>query len=107
MPCGRRKYATVQAIRGISFAIQPGECVGFIGPNGAGKTITIKILSGLLAPMGSSQHSGPGSCLLYIQRRNILPAEFSKHSLRSSSTWNPLYVEPVSVPDEQNPVPSF
>jgi lipooligosaccharide transport system ATP-binding protein len=36
------------AVDNISFAIQPGECVGFLGPNGAGKTTTINILLGLV-----------------------------------------------------------
>ncbi len=44
------KTKTVQALKGISFTIQPGELVGFIGPNGAGKTTTLKTLSGLLYP---------------------------------------------------------
>ncbi len=44
------KKKTVRALKGISFAIQPGELVGFIGPNGAGKTTTLKTLSGLLYP---------------------------------------------------------
>lgn len=39
----------VEAVRGISFEIQVGECYGVLGPNGAGKTTTIEILEGLLA----------------------------------------------------------
>ena len=46
----RREVKTVKAVDGISFAIDPGELVGFIGPNGAGKTTTLKMLSGLLHP---------------------------------------------------------
>ena len=38
----------------MSFAIEPGEIVGFLGPNGAGKTTTLKMLSGLLHPTSGS-----------------------------------------------------
>lgn len=47
-----RKYEQVNAVKDISFKIQPGELIGFIGPNGAGKTTTLKCLSGLLYPSG-------------------------------------------------------
>jgi ABC-2 type transport system ATP-binding protein len=46
----RRSSREVEAVQGISFAVAPGEMVGFIGPNGAGKTTTLKMLSGLLHP---------------------------------------------------------
>ncbi len=45
-----RRYTDVEAVRGISFRIEPGERVGFLGPNGAGKTTTLKMLAGLLHP---------------------------------------------------------
>jgi ABC-2 type transport system ATP-binding protein len=48
----RRKTREVRAVDEISFAIDPGEVVGFLGPNGAGKTTTLKMLSGLLYPSG-------------------------------------------------------
>lgn len=46
----RRQYRTVEAVRGVSFTIEPGEVVGFLGPNGAGKTTTLKMLTGLIHP---------------------------------------------------------
>jgi len=46
----RKSYGTLEAVRGISFAIGAGECFGLLGPNGAGKTTTVEILEGLLRP---------------------------------------------------------
>ncbi len=45
-----RRYREVEALKGISFELNPGELVGYIGPNGAGKSTTIKILSGIIQP---------------------------------------------------------
>ena len=42
-------YRIVKAVDDISFAIQPGEIVGYIGPNGAGKSMTIKMMTGILS----------------------------------------------------------
>jgi ABC-2 type transport system ATP-binding protein len=50
----RRSYEQTVAVKDVSFAIQPGELVGFLGPNGAGKTTTLKMLAGLLYPTGGS-----------------------------------------------------
>jgi ABC-2 type transport system ATP-binding protein len=46
----RRKWIDVEAVRGVSFAIEQGELFGLLGPNGAGKTTTIKMLITLLIP---------------------------------------------------------
>ncbi|GAB4290985.1 MAG: ATP-binding cassette domain-containing protein [Oscillatoriaceae cyanobacterium] len=48
----RRTYTLVEAVKGVSFHIEPGEVVGFLGPNGAGKTTTLKMLTGLIHPSG-------------------------------------------------------
>jgi len=45
-----RTYRNVEAVRNVSFQIEPGEVVGFLGPNGAGKTTTLKMLTGLIYP---------------------------------------------------------
>ena len=43
-----KSYGRVEAVRGLSLEIRPGECFGLLGPNGAGKTTTVEILEGLL-----------------------------------------------------------
>jgi ABC-2 type transport system ATP-binding protein len=46
----KRQYRLIEAVKDVSFNIQPGEVVGFLGPNGAGKTTTLKMLTGLIHP---------------------------------------------------------
>jgi len=46
----RFSYGKLEALKGISFTVAPGEVLGFLGPNGAGKSTTIKILTGQLTP---------------------------------------------------------
>jgi ABC-2 type transport system ATP-binding protein len=48
----RKSYGDVEAVRGVSFDVGPGEVFGFLGPNGAGKTTTINILCTLAKPSG-------------------------------------------------------
>src|SRR5947207_4678075 len=50
----RRRSKEIEAVRGISFAVEPGELFGLLGPNGAGKTTTIKMLITLLIPTGGT-----------------------------------------------------
>ena len=46
----RRRYRTIEAVKQVSFSIEPGETVGFLGANGAGKTTALKMLTGLIYP---------------------------------------------------------
>ncbi|WP_457637665.1 ABC transporter ATP-binding protein [Oceanithermus sp.] len=45
-----RSYQSVTGLDSVSFAVEPGEFVGYVGLNGAGKTTTMKILAGILHP---------------------------------------------------------
>ena len=42
---GRRKV-----VKGVSFAVNPGEIVGLLGPNGAGKTTSFRMATGQIVP---------------------------------------------------------
>ena len=43
-----RRFEDVVALDDVSFAVEPGEMVGFVGPNGAGKTTAMRIALGVL-----------------------------------------------------------
>ena len=45
-----KSYGEVQAVRGVDFEVEPGQCVGLLGPNGAGKTTTMRMIMGLTTP---------------------------------------------------------
>ncbi|MGV1100724.1 ABC transporter ATP-binding protein [Thiovibrio sp. JS02] len=49
-----KSYDEVEALRGVSFHVEPGEIIGLLGPNGAGKTTIMKILTGYLQPSSGS-----------------------------------------------------
>jgi branched-chain amino acid transport system ATP-binding protein len=48
----RVRYGSVEAIKGLSFAIAEGAIVSLIGANGAGKTTCLRALTGLVQPSG-------------------------------------------------------
>ncbi|MEI7752907.1 MAG: ABC transporter ATP-binding protein [Actinomycetota bacterium] len=50
----RKTFKKVEAVRGISITVSPGERVGLLGPNGAGKTTTLLMLLGAILPDNGS-----------------------------------------------------
>ncbi|MGD9739056.1 MAG: ATP-binding cassette domain-containing protein [Bauldia sp.] len=52
----RKRFGTIEAVKGISLSIAPGETYGLLGPNGSGKTTTISMICGLLAPDEGEVH---------------------------------------------------
>jgi ABC-2 type transport system ATP-binding protein len=54
----KKRFGDVEAVRGVSFTVAPGEIFGFLGPNGAGKTTTIKMLCTLLTPSSGTARLG-------------------------------------------------
>ena len=45
-----KRYGALTAVRDVSFAVTPGEVLGYLGPNGSGKSTTVKMLVGLMPP---------------------------------------------------------
>jgi sodium transport system ATP-binding protein len=49
-----RNKKTIDAVKGISFHVGPGEIYGLLGPNGAGKSTTLRMVAGLMEPQQGS-----------------------------------------------------
>ena len=59
----RKSYGDVEAVKDISFTVQPGEIFGLLGPNGAGKTTTIRCLCTLAQADGGKIEVGGVSAI--------------------------------------------
>jgi ABC-2 type transport system ATP-binding protein len=46
----KKRYGTVEAVKDVSFKVEPGEIFGLLGPNGAGKTTTLRAICTLTTP---------------------------------------------------------
>jgi sodium transport system ATP-binding protein len=68
LPRGR----VVDAVRGVSFAVQAGEVYGLLGPNGAGKTTLLRMLATILTPTS-------GRCFVSGIRSDEDPDEARRH----------------------------
>jgi ABC-2 type transport system ATP-binding protein len=53
-----KRFGQVEAVKGLSFDVEPGRVTGFLGPNGAGKSTTLRALLGLVWPTAGSATFG-------------------------------------------------
>src|SRR5437764_6759356 len=79
-----KSYASLPAVKDVSFCLEPGQVLGCLGPNGSGKSTTVKMLTGLLQPTrgkvlfhGEDIHKdlvGFRRCLGYVpEEANLYP----------------------------------
>jgi branched-chain amino acid transport system ATP-binding protein len=69
------RYGGVQAVRGLSFEVAPGEIVGLIGANGAGKSSTLHAIMGVAPIVGGDVRLG-GTSL-----RGMRPEEIARSGI--------------------------
>ena len=63
----KKRYKEHYALKGLSFDVEEGECIGIIGVNGSGKSTILKIITGVLQPTsGSIRVDGRISALLEL-----------------------------------------
>jgi ABC-2 type transport system ATP-binding protein len=99
-----REYVTVRAVDHVSFAIEPGEMVGYIGANGAGKSTTIKVLTGILVPTSGRVVSN--GFVPYRERRR-----YTKHigvvfGQRTQLWWDIAVIESFKLLKEIYEIPA-
>jgi branched-chain amino acid transport system ATP-binding protein len=85
-------YGSIQALRGVSFAVPKGEIVAVLGANGAGKSTLLHTISGLLRPSsGSVRYQG-------AEMTKLPPAEIAARGLCQVPEGRQLFGE-LSVQD--------
>jgi branched-chain amino acid transport system ATP-binding protein len=62
-------YGHVEAVRGISISLMPGQIISVIGPNGAGKTTLLAAAMGLLPSKGTLRFEGQDLSAVSVEER--------------------------------------
>ena len=81
-----KRFGNIHAVRGISFDVPTGQCMGLLGHNGAGKTTTVEMLEGITRPdSGSIRYKGK---VLNKDLRNQAGIMFQHTALQDFITVN-------------------
>jgi len=88
----RIAYGDVEAVKGISFSIEPGEFLTLLGPSGCGKTTTLRCIAGLEDPSGGSVTLGGKE--IASQSRQLPPDKRGINMVfQSYAVWPHMTVE--------------
>ncbi|WP_037079388.1 ATP-binding cassette domain-containing protein [Pseudonocardia spinosispora] len=100
----RKQFGSVEAVRGLSFTVEPGRVTGFLGPNGAGKTTTLRIVLGLVtANDGEATIGGVHYDQLAHPARVVGAVLDSQgfHKSRTARAHLRIYTAAIGVPDHR------
>jgi branched-chain amino acid transport system ATP-binding protein len=91
-----KRFGGLEAVAGLSLAIERGRVTGLIGPNGAGKTTIVNMISGLMAPSAGHIHLADdeitGEPLHRMARRGISRTFQNVRLLREASVLENIVV---------------
>jgi ABC-2 type transport system ATP-binding protein len=73
----RKTYGRIDALRGVSIAVEPGQIFGLLGQNGAGKSTFVKILLGIVGKTGGEAEllGEPAGTVAVRRRVGYLPED--------------------------------
>jgi ABC-2 type transport system ATP-binding protein len=80
------RYRRWEAVRGITFAVEPGTVFALLGPNGAGKTTTIRALMNIVRPSGGEAR------VLGVDSRRLGPRELASIGYVSENQEMPRWM---------------
>jgi ABC-2 type transport system ATP-binding protein len=99
-----KRFGPVEAVRDLSFSVEPGRVTGFLGPNGAGKTTTLRAALGLVTPTdGEVTISGARHDQLTHPARVVgaLLDTGGFHNARTARAHLRIYTAAIGVPDRR------
>ncbi len=93
-----KSFKTVQAVKGISLSIKPGQYVALLGPNGAGKTTLVEMIEGIRKPDKGE---------IFIMDKTWKDNEMELRNLIGLSLQETYFIDKLNVGETLNLFASF